>query len=82
MWWSMPIFSFIEYTLAELFWKPDNWQQIYKQTSSTFYASNDVLRRKNYEYAITKFQNSCLIFFQKNTEAAIRDKEAVTGGVL
>ena len=26
----------------ELFKKPGNWQQIYKQTSSTFYTSNDV----------------------------------------
>ena len=38
----MPIFSFIKYTLTKLFIKPDNWQQIYKQTSSTFYTSNDV----------------------------------------
>ena len=37
MWSSMPIFNFIEYTLTELFRKPDNWRQIYKQTSSTFY---------------------------------------------
>ena len=26
----------------ELFRKPYNWQQIYKQTSPTFYTSNDV----------------------------------------
>ena len=25
----------------ELFRKPYNWQQIYKETSSTFYTSND-----------------------------------------
>ena len=42
------IFSFIGCTLAELFRKPDNWWQSYKQTSSTSYTSNDVLRRKNY----------------------------------
>ena len=42
----MPIFSFIGYTLTELFRKPDNWRQIYKQTNSTFYALNDVSRRK------------------------------------
>ena len=46
MWSSMPIFSFTGYTLTELFQKPENWQQIYKQTSSTFYTSNDVSRRK------------------------------------
>ena len=45
MWSSMPIFSFIGYTLAELFSKPDNWRQIYKQTS--LHTSNDVLRWKN-----------------------------------
>ena len=38
----MQIFSSIGYTLTELFRKPDNWRQIYKQTSSTFYTSNDV----------------------------------------
>ena len=38
----MPIFSVIGYTLTELFKKPDNWRQIYKQTSSTFYTSNEV----------------------------------------
>ena len=29
----------------ELFRKPDNWRQIYKQTSSTFYTSNMCLKR-------------------------------------
>ena len=43
----MQIFSFIGYTLTELFRKPDKWRQIYKQTSSTFYTSSDVSRRKN-----------------------------------
>ena len=38
----MPIFSFIGHTLMELFRKTDDWQQIYKQSSSTFYTSNDV----------------------------------------
>ena len=46
IWSSMPIFSFTGYTLTELFRKPDNWRQIYKQTSSTFYTSKDVWRRK------------------------------------
>ena len=43
----MPIFSFIGYTLTELIKKPDNWWQIYKQTSSTFYSSNGA--SKNWE---------------------------------
>ena len=43
----MQIFSFIGYTLTELFRKPDKWRQIYKQTNSTFYTSSDVSRRKN-----------------------------------
>ena len=36
IWSNMPIFK-----------KPDNQQQIYKQTSSTLYTSSDVSRRKN-----------------------------------
>ena len=49
MWSSMPIFSFIGYTLTELFRKPDNWRQIYKQTSSTstLYASKMYREEKN-----------------------------------
>ena len=50
--YSTPILSLKEYTLTELFRKPDNWRQIYKQTSSTFYSSNDValkrFKKKNY----------------------------------
>ena len=46
-WPSMPIFSYIGYVLTELFRKPDNWRQIHKQTSLTFYTSNDVSKRKN-----------------------------------
>ena len=68
MWPSMPIFSFIRYTLTKLFRKPDNWQQIYKQTSSTFYTSNDVSRRKNYFNIITRLQNSFLITFFKKIQ--------------
>ena len=41
----MPVFSFTGYTLTELFRKPDNWRQIYKQTSSAFYTSNMCLKR-------------------------------------
>ena len=36
IWSNMPIFK-----------KPDNQQQIYKQTSSTLHTSNDMSRRKN-----------------------------------
>ena len=38
----MLILRFIEYTLKELFRKPGNWRQIFKQTNSIFYTSNDV----------------------------------------
>ena len=38
---SMPIFSFIGYTLTDLFRKSGNWWQIYKQTSLTF--NKDIL---------------------------------------
>ena len=58
IWSSIPIFSFIGYTLTKLFRKPDNSRQIYKQTSSNFYRSNDVSRRKNYLYVITRSRNS------------------------
>ena len=48
----MPIFFFEGHTLSELFGKTDNWRQIYKQTSSTFYTLNDVslkrVEKKNY----------------------------------
>ena len=41
----MPIFSFIGYTITELFRRLDNWRQIYKQTGSTSYTSNICLER-------------------------------------
>ena len=41
----MPIFSFTGHTLTKLFRRPDNWQHIYKQTSSTFYTLNMCLKR-------------------------------------
>ena len=63
MWSSMPISSFIGNTLTDLFRKPDNWRQIYKQTSSSFYTSNDVSRRKKYFYVIKRLRNSCLNYF-------------------
>ena len=65
----MPIFSFIKYTLTKLFIKPDNWQRIYKQTSSTFYTSNDVSLtgvEKNL-LSFTPLRNKYLTtFFRKN----------------
>ena len=65
----MPIFSFIKYTLTKLFIKPDNWQRIYKQTSSTFYTSNDVSLKgveKNL-LSFTPLRNKYLTtFFRKN----------------
>ena len=62
--YSMPIFSFIGYTLPDLFRKSDNWRQIYKQT--TFYTSNVVSRRKKYHYVIKRLRNSCLIVLYLN----------------
>ena len=81
MWSSMPVFSFIWYTLTELFRKPDNWQQIYKQTSSALYTSNDVSRRKKY-YVITWLQNSCwiVLFLKKYRSSYLRC--SVRKGVL
>ena len=38
----MQILSFIGNILTELIGKTDNWRQIYKQTSSNIYTSNDV----------------------------------------
>ena len=62
----MPIFSFIGYTLTELFSKPDEIRQIYKQMSSTFYTSNNekILGRHN-KVAKWLFND-----FEKNIEAA------------
>ena len=68
MWSSMPIFSFVGYTLTELFRKPDNWRQIYKQTSSTLYTSNNMSRWKKYLYVIARLRNSCLFTFLKKKE--------------
>ena len=54
---GMPIFGFIEYTLMELFRKPGNWRQICKQTSSTFYTSNDNISDCNW----TRTQNHLVL---------------------
>ena len=62
---SMPSFSFIGYILTELFRKPDNCRQIYKQTSSTFSTSNDLSKRKHYQYVITRLRYSSLITLKK-----------------
>ena len=65
LWWSIPSFSFIGYTPMEVIKKSDNWRQICKQTSSNFYTSNDVSRRKNCSYVITRLRNTSLITFFK-----------------
>ena len=46
MWQSIPILSFIGYTLTELFRKHDNLRQIYKETSLYFCTSNDVALKR------------------------------------
>ena len=44
---NVPIFSIIGYTLTVLFRKPDNWRQIYKQTSYDFlYIKRAVEKKK------------------------------------
>ena len=72
----MPIFSFIGYTLTELFRILDNWRQIYKQMSSTFYTSNDV-SKTCWEEKILGRQNKVarwlFNFFWKNAKAATWD---------
>ena len=71
----MPSFSFIGYTLTELFRKPDNSRQIHKQTSSTFYTSNQLCVDKKKNYVITRLRNSnrCLItFFKKKYRSSQR----------
>ena len=40
--------------------------------SSTFYASNDVSRRKKYWYVIVRLRNSCLITFYKKYRSSYR----------
>ena len=42
----MPVFSFIRHTLTELFGKTENLRQLDKQTSTTFYASNDMTLKR------------------------------------
>ena len=41
--------SFMGHILTELFEKTDNWRQVYKQTSSTFYTSKGVCHQNNLE---------------------------------
>ena len=66
MWWSMPIFSFIGYTLTESFRKLDSWRKINRETSSTFYKSNDAsLSKMCWEKKILPLRNGCLITFKK-----------------
>ena len=38
----MPIFILVVHVITELFEQTDHWRQIYKETSSTFYTSNNV----------------------------------------
>ena len=68
---------------TELFRKPDNWWQIYKQISSTFYASNSIFMCEEEKFIMasqqghffknllrfTRMWNGSLITFLKNAEA-------------
>ena len=64
----MQIFSFIRYTLTELFRKTDNWRQISKQTSSSFYTSEDVSRRKKLLVRHNKFAKYLFNYFLKKIQ--------------
>ena len=68
----MSIFNFIGYTLTEPFRKSDNWRQIYKQRSSTFYKWNDVkcVEKKKLLGRHNKVAKWLFNYFFKNTEAA------------
>ena len=50
------------FNLRELFKKPDNWGQIYKQTSSAFHTSNDVSKTCREEKVINVIMAVSLIF--------------------
>ena len=59
----MPIFSFIPYTLTELFRKPNNLRQIYKQASLTFYTSNMCLKRVEKKKLLGRHNKDILLRF-------------------
>ena len=63
----MSIFSFIGYTQTELFRKPDNWRQIYKQAIRLFVHQTMGLKRVEKKKIL---RNDCLTTFKINTEAA------------
>ena len=42
----MPIFRFVRYTVTELFRRPNNWRQIYRQTSLISYISKDLSQKR------------------------------------
>ena len=61
----MPVFSFIRHTLTELFGKTENLLQLYKQTSTTFYASNDMTLKRVEKKKVLRRNNH---FFKKSVE--------------
>ena len=82
--WCMPIFSFIGYTVTELFRKSDNWRQIYKRIRlfirKTMRREEKIPGRHN---KVAKYAKQLFNYFKKkNTEAATGGAEAITGGVL
>ena len=42
----MPIFRFVRYTVTELLRRPNNWRQIYRQTSLISYISKDLSQKR------------------------------------
>ena len=63
LWSSMLIFSFLGYTLTELFRKPDKSRQLYKQTIRLFI--HQTMCREGKFISTSWLQNSCLITFLK-----------------
>ena len=65
----MPISSFIEHILTELFRKTDNWRQIHKQTNLIFDTSNEVCLKNNVlrRKIITRFFFYINVFTKINT---------------
>ena len=54
----MQVFSFVKSMLLDLFGKAGNWRQMHKQTSVTFYKTNNVYLQNN---VLKKEKNMCCL---------------------
>ena len=73
MWSSMPIFSFIGYTLTELFRKLKIDDKFINKRVRLFIHQT---MYKSCEYVITRLRNSCLITFLKKYRSSHRRKRS------